>query len=190
MSSLSVVWSRFFSLRTNLLGGLLVLISHQGDVRRSRTAASDGGVGLCRKIHIPDVLPIMDQEDTLLQDEVSRVNSPPQLHIEVEATPEAHADIEHAGDDGSTTKKRGKKEGPVLREREPGKSVLPFSRVQRIIKADKACLCHHNLFATQTSNWETWYYLPSGPSDSCQRRDIFDIARDRRIHQEALGGVS
>ncbi|KIJ17937.1 hypothetical protein PAXINDRAFT_167856 [Paxillus involutus ATCC 200175] len=79
----------------------------------------------------------MDQEDTLLQDEVSRVNSPPQLHIEVEATPEAHADIEHAGDDGSTTKKRGKKEGPVLREREPGKSVLPFSRVQRIIKADK-----------------------------------------------------
>ncbi|KIK92504.1 hypothetical protein PAXRUDRAFT_829892 [Paxillus rubicundulus Ve08.2h10] len=74
----------------------------------------------------------MDQEDTLLQEKVSRINSPP-LQIEIEA----HAEIEHAEDDGSTTKKRGKKEGPVLREREPGKSILPFSRVQRIIKADK-----------------------------------------------------
>ncbi|KAF8837924.1 hypothetical protein BDN67DRAFT_857048, partial [Paxillus ammoniavirescens] len=91
----------------------------------------------------------MDQEDTRLQDEVSRINSPPQLHIEVEATPEAHADIEDAGDNGSTMKKRGKKEGPVLREREPGKSVLPFSRVQRIIKADKASTGRHGTIFPQ-----------------------------------------
>lgn len=29
------------------------------------------------------------------------------------------------------------------REREPGKSILPFSRVQKIIKADKVCLMRH-----------------------------------------------
>ncbi|KAH7885104.1 hypothetical protein F5I97DRAFT_1811342 [Phlebopus sp. FC_14] len=41
------------------------------------------------------------------------------------------------GDDLTTKKRAAKKEGPLLREREPGKSILPFSRVQRIIKADK-----------------------------------------------------
>ncbi|KAH7926447.1 hypothetical protein BV22DRAFT_1008958 [Leucogyrophana mollusca] len=34
-------------------------------------------------------------------------------------------------------KKRAERRDPVLREREPGKSILPFSRVQKIIKADK-----------------------------------------------------
>ncbi|KAF9219240.1 histone-fold-containing protein [Gyrodon lividus] len=79
----------------------------------------------------------MAEEDNVLQDEVSRVHLTPPFHIEVEAIPEADGEIEHAGGDGSTTKKRGKKEGPVPREREPGKSILPFSRVQKIIKADK-----------------------------------------------------
>jgi len=37
---------------------------------------------------------------------------------------------------GALTKKRKDKES-TQREREPGKSLLPFSRVQKIIKADK-----------------------------------------------------
>ncbi|KAF9236523.1 hypothetical protein BU15DRAFT_49969 [Melanogaster broomeanus] len=82
----------------------------------------------------------MAGEDTvsLSQDETSRITSTPPLHIEVEATPEVDAEAEQVGGEGSTTKKQaGKKEGPVLREREPGKSILPFSRVQKIVKADK-----------------------------------------------------
>ncbi|KAI9568386.1 hypothetical protein HD554DRAFT_2205063 [Boletus coccyginus] len=44
-----------------------------------------------------------------------------------------HGEVEETRD-----KREGKlKEGTALRDREPGKSVLPFSRVQRIIKADK-----------------------------------------------------
>lgn len=34
-------------------------------------------------------------------------------------------------------KRDGRKEGTALPDREPGKSVLPFSRVQKIMKADK-----------------------------------------------------
>lgn len=37
------------------------------------------------------------------------------------------------------TKKRERK-APAALEREPGKSLFPFSRVQKIIRADKVCL--------------------------------------------------
>ncbi|RDB17967.1 putative transcription factor C16C4.22 [Hypsizygus marmoreus] len=46
------------------------------------------------------------------------------------------AEIRVEGDSQPTKKKRTRKE-PVVLAREPGKSLLPFSRVQKIIKADK-----------------------------------------------------
>ena len=47
---------------------------------------------------------------------------------------------EQKGDEPPTKKRRIRKEPSVL-TREPGKSLLPFSKVQKIIKADKVSTC-------------------------------------------------
>jgi len=75
----------------------------------------------------------MATEATDTKGEVSQIDSTAQRDVEVEATPEADREVEQTRD-----KREGRKEATALRDREPGKSILPFSRVQRIIKADKA----------------------------------------------------
>ena len=52
-----------------------------------------------------------------------------------EVAPEGEAAA--AAEGGPPTKKRRIRKEPVVWTREPGKSLLPFSRVQKIIKADK-----------------------------------------------------
>lgn len=52
-------------------------------------------------------------------------------------------------------KKREKRE-PVELEREPGKSLLPFARVQKIIKADKVCLLVANWLLLLTFNFDSF----------------------------------
>ncbi|KAG8214757.1 hypothetical protein J3R82DRAFT_9846 [Butyriboletus roseoflavus] len=62
-------------------------------------------------------------------------------------------------------KPEGKKEGTALRDREPGKSVLPFSRVQRIIKADKASPVAATHSSQRTSDGKDARVI--GPSYGC-----------------------
>jgi len=72
--------------------------------------------------------------DTDTQEEVVQVESTVQRDADVEATPEVDKEVEQLE---APDRREGKKEGVALRDREPGKSVLPFSRIQKIIKADK-----------------------------------------------------
>ena len=74
----------------------------------------------------------MATEHADAQEEVVQVESTLQRDADAEATPEVDQEVGRARD-----KREGKKEGIALRDREPGKSVLPFARVQKIIKADK-----------------------------------------------------
>lgn len=75
----------------------------------------------------------MATEQTVSQEGVVQVESTVPLNADVEVPPQVEKEAEQAQD-----KREGKKDGTALRDREPGKSVLPFSRVQRIMKADKA----------------------------------------------------
>lgn len=75
----------------------------------------------------------MATQQTASQEEVVEVESAVPRDADVEATPQVDTEVEQVRD-----KREGKKEGAALvRDREPGKSILPFSRVQKIIKADK-----------------------------------------------------
>lgn len=73
--------------------------------------------------------------DTL--EDVVQVESEPtvQRDADVEATP-LEVD-EEVAQEQARDKREGKKDATALRDREPGKSILPFLRVQKIIKADK-----------------------------------------------------
>jgi len=73
-----------------------------------------------------------EHASTQEQEEVVQVESTLQRDADVEATPEVDKEVGQAQD-----KREGKKEGIALRDREPGKSILPFARIQKIIKADK-----------------------------------------------------
>jgi hypothetical protein len=72
-------------------------------------------------------------------------------------------------DTGALTKKLKDKE-PAHRERELGKSLLPFSRVQKIIKADKV------RFKRTIINGYTVSSSTLGTSNNCTRRDVLDLA--------------
>lgn len=93
----------------------------------------------------------MATEPTDVQDEVVQVESTIQRDVsDVEASPPADSAVEQA-----RNKREGKKDSAVLRDREPGKSVLPFSRVQRIIKADKVRPVTATRSLRQTSDCRT-----------------------------------
>ncbi|KIJ59462.1 hypothetical protein HYDPIDRAFT_140554 [Hydnomerulius pinastri MD-312] len=82
----------------------------------------------------------MAEDSTSFADEAegSKGHSTPALQLEVQATLGVDEETEQAeGEEQTTKKQKSKREPPVQREREPGKSILPFSRVQKIIKADK-----------------------------------------------------
>ncbi|KAH0832203.1 hypothetical protein J3R83DRAFT_13123 [Lanmaoa asiatica] len=74
----------------------------------------------------------MGTEHTASKEEVIQVESTVPRDADVEATSQIGKEIEQAQD-----KREGRKEGIALQDREPGKSILPFSRVQKIMKADK-----------------------------------------------------
>lgn len=91
---------------------------------------------------------------------------------------------EEPGDDtnsGAITKKRKEKE--PQHEREPGKSILPFSRVQKIIKADKVAV---NVILPR---WRIASCSISGTSNSRARRDFLDLTCHRGVHQKTFRGM-
>lgn len=100
-----------------------------------------------------------------------------------EARPEA--DVESDGElidepeeePQPTTKKRIPKE-PMVLVREEGKSLLPFSRVQKIIKADKVRRIDRRIVRQLTKNL--------GNPNNRKRCDILDLTRDRGVHQAPL----
>lgn len=77
--------------------------------------------------------------------------------------------------------KQKKKDGAAAsatREREAGKSILPFSRVQKIIKVDKVRINGHRFGETQQR-------VGVGSSNGCTRRDYPDLTRYGGVHQKA-----
>ncbi|KAF9454821.1 hypothetical protein P691DRAFT_201484 [Macrolepiota fuliginosa MF-IS2] len=92
------------------------------------------------------------EENELEEEEVIEEPVEGEAEAEVEAEAEAEEELgaeeddeeeenppgddQPAGEAASVKKKRERRE-PVPLNREPGKSLLPFSRVQKIIKADK-----------------------------------------------------
>jgi alpha-D-ribose 1-methylphosphonate 5-triphosphate synthase subunit PhnI len=73
-------------------------------------------------------------------------------------------------------KKKGEKKRPVEFIREPGKSLLPISRVQKIIKADKAfLLCLSSVTLIDHRSTGNTHYR-----EGC---DLFDIHSNGGIHQ-------
>ena len=75
----------------------------------------------------------MATETTVPQEDVIQAESAvPHDDVDVEASPQPEEVEPEARD-----KPDGKKESTAPREREQGKSILPFSRVQKIIKVDK-----------------------------------------------------
>lgn len=84
----------------------------------------------------------MATEETASQEQVVQVEStvPRDADIEDTLSPQVTVGKEEEEEEVEQVpdKRKGKpKEGTALRDREPGKSILPFSRVQRIVKADK-----------------------------------------------------
>ena len=65
-----------------------------------------------------------------------------------DAPENAASGSQQAPDASEAKKKRERKTQPVL-TREPGKSMFPISRVQKIIKADKVCPWERPLMSTQ-----------------------------------------
>ena len=66
-------------------------------------------------------------------------------------------------------KKKRERKDPVVLVREAGKSLLPFARVQKIIKADKVC--------TTGASSINVILKEAGYTNGCQRCDIFDFNR-------------
>ena len=78
------------------------------------------------------------------------------------------------------------KEAPVKKKRvelirEPGKTLLPISRVQKIIKADKA-------FLLGLSSVTLINHRSTGNTHCREGCDLFDIPSNGRIHQTPLPG--
>lgn len=57
------------------------------------------------------------------------------------STPKAATAEDAETEDGAKSKAKRKREAPPALVHEPGKSVFPVSRVQRILKADKVRFC-------------------------------------------------
>ncbi|KAG6372857.1 hypothetical protein JVT61DRAFT_7291 [Boletus reticuloceps] len=94
----------------------------------------------------------MDTEHTDTQEQVIQAESMIQPDADGEATPQVDKEVDQTRD-----KRDGKKEIAAPRDREPGKSILPFSRVQRIIKADKV---------RPASRFDTFYHCKSHQRDA------------------------
>lgn len=86
----------------------------------------------------------MVTEHTVSQEVQAEPTTVPRDDVDVEATLQVGKEVEPQ----AQNKREGKKEGTALQDREPGKSVLPFSRVQKIIKADKASPVRRDTFIT------------------------------------------
>ena len=78
-------------------------------------------------------------------------------------------------------KKKREKKQPVELIREPGKTLLPISRVQKIIKADKA-------FLLGLSSVTLINHRSTGNTHCREGCDLFDIPSNGRIHQTPLPG--
>lgn len=100
----------------------------------------------------------MDTQEEVVQEEVIQVESTAQRDANAEATPEVDKEVEQLE---ARDKREGKKEGVALRDREPGKSILPFSRIQKIIKADKVSPVAVTRSSQRTNDCRT---LGLGPS--------------------------
>lgn len=81
-------------------------------------------------------------EETQAQEEDARLQDGGQggeeEHAETEpSTPKARTEEDAEPEDSAKPKAKRKREAPPALVHEPGKSVFPVSRVQRILKADK-----------------------------------------------------
>lgn len=76
------------------------------------------------------------EDETQIEPEVAETNDADLEDDEDQEMEAQESDTEPPATVQVQNKKREKRE-PVELEREPGKSLLPFSRVQKIIKADK-----------------------------------------------------
>jgi hypothetical protein len=85
-----------------------------------------------------------------------------------------------AADDGTETKK--KRERREL-ERGEGRSIFPFARVQRTLKADKVRphSCSLSLYKLA---------IVVGFADSNERGDVLDLTRHRGVYKEVQSGYS
>lgn len=131
------------------------------------------------------------QQDSEEQEAVVQVE--PTVPPDAEVTPQASEviEIEQAAQDKPPPEPKSKPEGDTVRDREPGKSVLPFTRVQKIMKADK--VGGFQLFpsaAIRVSTHPLRVTCHPGPSYGRQRRDVFDLASDGRVYQKAFASVS
>ena len=97
----------------------------------------------------------MATEPTDSQEEVAQVESTVERDIDVDVDVETAQEVEEVEHEQTRDKREGKKEETALRDREPGKSVLPFARVQRIIKADKVRLVTATRSLQRTSDCRT-----------------------------------
>lgn len=77
----------------------------------------------------------LEENENETQEQDTQALSEDEIIAEAEVPEE-----EQKGDEPPTKKRRIRKEPSVL-TREPGKSLLPFSKVQKIIKADKVSTC-------------------------------------------------
>ena len=97
--------------------------------------------------------------------------APSQVENDEETIENEHEDDDTQAVTGDTSKKRAKQ--PVQVTREAGKSLLPFTRVQKIIKADKVrwkpCMLELTLNSLDST---------TGHSDYCKGRDISYINRN------------
>jgi hypothetical protein len=100
-------------------------------------------------------------------------------------------DVDQAGNNTpppSENKPSGRPKGKTAtkataeRVRESGKSLLPLSRVQKIMKADKVCGSLHSTCKTSSLT------LVLGVTDCCEGSCISHIIGNRGIYQEAIGG--
>lgn len=113
------------------------------------------------------VLPLIDRNTMTNDHEDTQL-----LEIDIEADHQELITVDES--ETVVADEQKKKDGaaaPATREREAGKSILPFSRVQRIIKVDKK-------------------HVDVGSSDGCTGRDCPDIASYGGVHQKVGRGES
>jgi len=123
------------------------------------------------------------REDSPLQLETAEETQDEPIEEEEEVEEDPVEEEEPEQDDTpvqAAAKSKGKAKAQTALPYEPGKSLLPFSRVQKIIKVDKVS-------SLRCVSWIDLKRL-TGHSYGGKRGYILDINRDGRVHQTTLAG--
>lgn len=120
---------------------------------------------------------VVEEVDEKVVGEETRDEPPEEEEAEGEEGDEVEDEREEEPEGGDQPgEKKRSRNPPKPLVREPGKSVLPFARVQKIIKADRV-----RFSLRDGARWRAHTFV-AGHTDGGKGRGVFDIDCDRGVY--------